>query len=199
MARKFVWCLPLAILALAPLSVAQTASPTAPAKPAPAAPSPAATPAPSASGRSATGYGYGTSKGPDISTKYTPRSRVRVPLGPRAMLPGFTQAADGSSRFFLHLSQPLPIEERRGVATTTYVVKGAAVHIWNNTNPLLTYYFNTPVARARLVRSGRDAHFVLDFRAIATPKWRVDFIRGEATLVIDFAKGNYLPADGTKP
>jgi hypothetical protein len=144
----------------------------------------------------AAGYAYGDGKS---SASRAPHARYRS-SGPVVTMPGFEQTSDGGSRFFVQLSQTVPVEERRAQGSITYVLKGASPRVWNNTNALVTVHFNTPVSRARLVPQGRDLLFVVDLRAAATPTWKVN--EGEnktATLQIDFPKGDFLPAPGAEP
>lgn len=173
--------------------------PVAPVPPAPggaAAPAaPAAAPGsqPAAQGDkpagSAAGYAY--------SDKPVAKARVvrRAPAGPTATLPGFEQLPDGGSRLFVQLSQSVPVEERRTAGSITYVLKGAHVRVWNNTNALVTVHFSTPVSRARLVQQGNDVLFIVELRAQAAPTFKVaDAQDRSATLYVDFPKGDYSGA-----
>ena len=84
--------------------------------------------------------------------------------------------------------------------TITYVLKGAQVLRRNNQNALVTVHFNTPVARARLIPTGRDVRFVVDLRADTAPTFKVVAAKeNSAILQIDFPKGDFLPngADDT--
>ncbi len=175
----------------------QTAAPTTTATGESANPSMTAAP----SGHPATGYGYS-----DHAPRATGRLQVRsghpahhptvpVQAGPVATLPGFEMLAEGGSRLFVELSQSVPVEERRARGTLTYVLHGAHVAVHNNTNPLVTVHFNTPVASARLVPQGHDLLFVVSLRANATPTWKVNPGKeGTTVLTVDFPKGSYLSA-----
>lgn len=104
---------------------------------------------------------------------------------------------DGASRVFVELSAPVAVEEKRGNGSIMYVLKGARIAKWNNTNSLVTVHFNTPVSKAKLMPSGRDLHFVVELRtAGAMPTWRMENEQNAARLVIDFPKGDYLGANG---
>jgi hypothetical protein len=103
--------------------------------------------------------------------------------------------ADGGSRLFVALTQSVPVEERRGKNSLTYVLKGAHVVRFNNERPLVTVHFNTPVSRARLVPSGNDLHFIVSLRAAAAPTFKVDPAKDNgAILHIDFARGDFIPS-----
>lgn len=150
---------------------------------------------------SAAGYAYS-----DKPTRKRARL-VRKASGPIATLPGFEQTADGGSRLFVALSQQVQVEERKAQGSITYVLKGARIRRWNNTNALVTVHFNTPVYRAKLVPRGSDLHFVVELRAAAAPTWKMQEAQDKsAMLVIEFGKGDYVnveappqePAKGKK-
>lgn len=139
--------------------------------------------------------GYAYSDKPAASAKAIPRKRYRA-HGPVVNMPGFEQNPDGTSRLFVRLSQSVPVEERRGRGSITYVLKGASPRVWNNTNALVTVHFNTPVSSARIVPRGKDLHFVVDLRADVLPTWKVTEAEDKsATITIDFPKGNFLPGE----
>jgi hypothetical protein len=105
--------------------------------------------------------------------------------------------ADGSSRLFVALTQTVQVEEHPAKGVLTYVLKGAHVALHNNTNPLVTVHFNTPVVRARLVPVGTDLHFIVELRAAVTATWKVTPGKdGTSLLMVDFPKGTYLPTGG---
>ncbi len=177
-------------MSLAPaLAVAQTPGP-APAPP----PAPPAQPAPATPPGSAVapagslgGYAWNNAK-PAPARGWVHRAR-----GPDATLPGFETLADGTTRLFVQLTKMVPVEERKAAGTVTYVLKGAHVGIWNNTNALVTTHFNTPVARARLVPHGADLFFVVELRANVVPAFRMAATKdGTAMLQVEFAKGDFL-------
>jgi hypothetical protein len=125
------------------------------------------------------------------------------PSSPGAM-PGFEALADGSTRLFVELSQPVAYDVRAGRGTLTYVLKGAHVDRRNNYNPLVTVHFNTPVSQARLEPHGKDLWFVIDLRANVQPTAAMDAAKdGGAMLRVEFPKGDYLPrsapADSAPP
>lgn len=127
------------------------------------------------------------------------RRVVRRTSGPQATFPGFEQLADGGSRFFVQLSQAVPVEERRAQGSITYVLKGAHLRVHNDANSLVTVHFNTPVFRARLTPSGNNLLFVLELRTAATPTFKVQDNQDKtSTLTIDFPKGDFLSGDGNE-
>src|SRR5687768_50842 len=62
-----------------------------------------------------------------VPTVRTQRAVGRA--GPLATFPGFEQLPDGGSRLFVHLTQAVPVEERRATGSVTYVLKGAHLRV----------------------------------------------------------------------
>jgi hypothetical protein len=162
-------------------------------------------------GQNLTGYGYSdhTARpqqppppqqrggGGGLQVRSGQRHRPVVPLaaGPVATLPGFEMLAEGGSRLFVELSQAVQVDERKARGSLTYVLHGAHVTVHNNTNPLVTVHFNTPVASARLVPAGHDLLFVVSLRADASPTWKINPGKeGSSVLTVDFPKGSFLGA-----
>jgi hypothetical protein len=117
-----------------------------------------------------------------------------------AVMPGFETLADGSTRLFVELSKPVAYETKATRGTVTYVLKGTRVLRRNNTNPLVTLHFNTPVTSAKLVPHGHDLWFVLDLRADVQPTVTMDAGKdGSAVMHIELPKGTYLPAEEAAP
>jgi hypothetical protein len=115
-------------------------------------------------------------------------------------MPGFETLADGSTRLFVELSQPVAYSAKVGHGAITYLLKGAHVDRRNNYNPLVTVHFNTPVTSARLVPRGKDLWFVIGLRANVSPTVTMDSSKdGGAILRIEFAKGDYIPRASAAP
>jgi hypothetical protein len=167
-------------------------------------------------GQNLTGYGYSdhtarpqtrTPPPPPpprggLQVRSGPRHHPVVPLaaGPVATLPGFEMLAEGGSRLFVELSQAVQVDERKARGSLTYVLHGAHVTVHNNTNPLVTVHFNTPVASARLVPAGHDLLFVVSLRADATPTWKINPGKeGSSILTVDFPKGSWVAGAQTQP
>jgi hypothetical protein len=113
---------------------------------------------------------------------------------PDAVMPGFETLADGSTRLFVELTQPVAYSATVGRGAISYILKGAHVDRRNNYNPLVTVHFNTPVTSARLVPHGKDLWFVIALRANVSPNVTMDATKeGGAILRIEFAKGDYVP------
>jgi hypothetical protein len=113
---------------------------------------------------------------------------------------GFEPLADGSTRLFVELTRPVTYETKAARGSITYVLKGARVMRRNNTNPIVTALFNTPVTSARLVPHGHDLWFVIDLRADVQPVVSMDAGKdGAAVMKIALPKGAYLPAGASAP
>ena len=142
--------------------------------------------------------------GVSFNDKPTPRRApvARGPArrgGPLETFPGFEQLPDGSTRFFVHLNQNVPVEERRATGSVTYVMKGAHLRVNNDANALVTVHFNTPVFRARLSPQGNDLLFILELRSAVTPTFKMTSNADKtSTLQIDFAKGDFITGDGNE-
>ncbi len=110
-----------------------------------------------------------------------------------SVVPGFETLADGSTRLFVELSQPIKYEARPAATVFTCVLKGAHVDRRNNYNPLVTVHFNTPVTTARLVPHGPDLWLVATLRAKVDPAVTMDATKdGGAMLRVEFPKGDYV-------
>ena len=138
-------------------------------------------------------------KGPRRAAAPTARRVVRRAGAPLATFPGFEQLPDGGSRLFVQLSQTVGVEQRVAPGSVTYVLKGAHLRVHNDSNALVTVHFNTPVFRARLTPAGNDLLFILELRSAATPTFKLqDNTDKTSTLMIDFAKGDFLVGDGNE-
>jgi hypothetical protein len=119
--------------------------------------------------------------------------RAKQPGNAGSVVPGFETLADGSTRLFVELSQPVKYEAKPAAAVFTCVLKGAHVDRRNNYNPLVTVDFNTPVTSARLVPHGADLWLVAVLRAKVSPTVTMDATKeGGAMLRIEFPKGDYV-------
>jgi hypothetical protein len=137
----------------------------------------------------------------DKPARRAPVARAAAPRrsGPIATFPGFEQLGDGGSRLHVNLDRSVPIEERRAAGSVTYVLKGAHLRVKNDANALVTVHFNTPVVRARLAPQGKDLLFILELRSAVSPTFKVQENPDKtSTLQIDFAKGDFLPGDGSE-
>jgi len=129
-------------------------------------------------------------------------ARERASSDARAgvVMTGFEMLADGSSRLFVDLSKTVAYDTKAARGSVTYVLKGTHVLRRNNTNPLVTVHFNTPVTTARLVPHGHDLWFVVELRADVQPTVSMDAGKdGSAVMRIELPKGAYLPGSAVAP
>lgn len=182
-------------------SVASAADPAPSAKtgPAPSSPqAPAAKAVPDAPPKKSgpSGYGYSDAK-PRRGAGTAVRSQHTSKTGANASFPAFSATEGGGSRIAVHLSAVVPVEEHKAAGSVTYILKGAHVRRGNDTNPLVTVHFNTPVLQARLVPHGADLHVVIDLRSEATPTFKMSPATQGTTaeLEVAFPKGNYVTGD----
>ncbi len=125
------------------------------------------------------------------------RRRARAPR-PSSILtwPGFTPLAGGGSRFFVQTTDPVMPEVRVEEGRVVLLFRNTRIHLRNSARWLETRFFDTPVARARLERRGRDMAFVLYLRAPATPRLSTEPAPGGTFhyVYVDFPPGAYAPA-----
>ena len=115
--------------------------------------------------------------------------------GPMAMWPAFRMLPGGASAIVVQLSNKVQPQFIKGPATLTYVLPGFHVPVHNNTHPLMTQYFKTPVADARLTETKTDARLTISLRAVVEPK--VHLIENDGgksfELQVEFPAGDYKP------
>ncbi|MFO0571074.1 MAG: hypothetical protein U0263_35905 [Polyangiaceae bacterium] len=132
--------------------------------------------------------GYSWTDKPAKPGKWKPRKKVD-PNAPLATYPGFRMLGDGSSQVWVHVSRKVNVTAATTGGLPTFVLVGAHVSVHNNTNALVTEFFDTPLARARLKPDAAGAQLVLEMREQAAAKHRVvDGPGGTMTLFIDLPK-----------
>lgn len=191
------------------LALAQGSKHAAPARRAPA-PSARASAAPSGSaaprkGPSVTG-GYSWSDKPRKGRHHWRRAwhprRHFDPNAPIATFPGFRMLPGGKSEVWVNLSKSVNVQVRRAPGRVVYVLGGAEVTIRNNTHPLVTTYFDTPLARARLVPQKDGAELVLELREKVKPSYRVAVGPGGTSVLevtLPRPAHNLVPRDRSEP
>jgi hypothetical protein len=111
------------------------------------------------------------------------------PNAPLATYPGFRMLKAGKSAVWVYVSRKVKVDVRRAAGRVTYVMSGAQVGIWNNTNPLVTHYFRTPLSRAWLRPEKGGAELVLELRENVQPTHRVvDGPRGTMILQVELPR-----------
>ncbi|MBX3127131.1 MAG: hypothetical protein KF718_10460 [Polyangiaceae bacterium] len=116
--------------------------------------------------------GYSWSNKP-TGKRRAPRHKVD-PNAAIATFPGFMMLPDGSSQVWVYLSKKVTVSVSQAPGRVTYLLAGADVAVRNNTNALVTEYFDTPLSRARLVRDKAGAQLVLELREGGAPQHVVE-------------------------
>jgi hypothetical protein len=129
-----------------------------------------------------------TTGGYSWSDKPVKRGRRARPLPKRpngaalATYPGFRARADGSAVVWVRLTRQVSLEERALGRVITFRLLGAYVDVRNNTHPLLTDHFPTPVKSVRLRPDQDGASLVLELREALPATHRV--IEGPSGTVV---------------
>lgn len=194
---RFRWFV-LAAVSLIPVSVlaqtAPSATPSATGQAPAAAPAPAGT-APAPGGSAATEEpkkptmtpGYSWTDKP--AKRWVKKKKKLNPNAPLATYPGFRMLKDGRSEVWVQISKKVSVTPSVAAGHATFVLTGVDVGIHNNTNPLVTEYFDTPLARARLKRMDGGAQLVLELREAVSPTHRiVDGPAGTMILYVELPK-----------
>jgi hypothetical protein len=185
----------LAVTALALPGGAQPApAPEAPAPAADQAPSAPAVDRPEAEKKPATAAGgYSWTDKPTkrrASSRRAPLPKID-PRAPLATYPGFRMLPGGGSMVWVMVSKKVKVDARRAAGRVSYVLWRAQVGIRNNTNPLVTHYFDTPLSRAWLRPEKEGAELVLELRENVQLKHRVvDGPRGTMILEIELPRSS---------
>jgi hypothetical protein len=111
--------------------------------------------------------GYSWSDQREKPVKRTRRTRPlpKRPSGAASVTyPGFRVRADGSSVVWVTLTRPISLEERGAGKVIVFRLPGAYVDVRNNTHPLLTDHFATPVRSIRLRPEQDGSSLVLELR-----------------------------------
>jgi len=130
------------------------------------------------SGGTVGGYSWGSTPKGTTGAKTVRRRAPRIKTHydrdtPIATYPGFQVLPDGTSLVWVTVSRNVPVRVERAGGRATYLLDGAHVQIWNNTNPLVTTHFRTPVASARLRPGEAGARLVVELREDVEPTYQV--------------------------
>jgi hypothetical protein len=147
------------------------------------------------------GYSWSEKKKPRRVRRRAHRVKFD-PNAPNVTFPGFRMLPNGTSMVWVVVSKRVAVDVQRAKGRVVYVLRGAAVRTRNNTNPLITRHFNTPLARTRVVRHKAGAQLVLELREAAEPSHRIlDGPRGMMVLQVTLprASRSYAPAKDVVP
>ena len=80
---------------------------------------------------------------------------------------------NGESQLVLRMTKPVDVQIRRAGGGVVFFLPGVRVGTRNNTNPLITTHFNTPLSMARLVAAKQGAELVVELREAVQPRHKV--------------------------
>ena len=83
---------------------------------------------------------------------------------PSATYPGFRMLSDGTSMVWLYVDRPVDVSGHGEGRMYTIDLPNVQVGVRNNTNPLVTTHFPTPLARAWLRSQPGGAKLVLELK-----------------------------------
>lgn len=116
------------------------------------------------------------------------------PQGPIIQLIGFEAIAGGGSRLYLELSGSPTVTQHDAQGQLVYVLENTQIRTGNTENALELYYHNTPILRAKLSPSKKDAELLLQLKADVRPTQKiVEAGKGVYRVEIDFPAGNFAP------
>ncbi len=122
----------------------------------------ARSPVPGAVAEPVAGYSWKEGK------RTAPTRRFRVPAvdwsKPVATYPGFMMLPDGRSTVWVQVNRAVDVSVERRGRTVVVTLPTVQVSVLNNTNPLVTAHFPTPLVKAHLRRTTPGAQLVLEFR-----------------------------------
>lgn len=120
-----------------------------------------------------------------------------------ATFPGFRMLQDGSSEVSVWLSKKVQVDVRKQERSVTLVLSETYVRWTNNTYPLITTHFNTPLSSARLKRGKKgETLLVIQLRETADVKSRLEVgPRGTAILKVSIPRPRqvFVEADQRVP
>ncbi len=121
-----------------------------------------------------------------------------IPAGDRAIVSfsGYERFDDGRARVFVKLDRKVSVTAQQTGNVATYTLAGARIVIRNNRNPLLTGYFDSLLAAARLEPAGNDVKLVLQLREPARLTHGLVEFAGGASLVVDLPPPSVKPSPG---
>ncbi|MBN8609246.1 MAG: hypothetical protein J0L92_01585 [Deltaproteobacteria bacterium] len=123
------------------------------------------------------------------------RRRGRAARATIVTWPGFQMLPGGGSRFFVQTNSAVAARLATSEGRVEIVFPNTAIHLGNSRRYLETQYFETPVVRAHLERRRNDMVLVMQMRANVVPQISTGAEGTFTFTYIDFAAGQYRPAD----
>lgn len=112
------------------------------------------------------------------------RKRRAAVSGPLATYPGFRVLPNGVSELVLRVSKKIDVRMQKTNGRVAFALPSVQVGVRNNTNPLITTHFDTPLARARLIEHKEGAELVLELREAVVPTFKVSEAPGGAISLL---------------
>jgi len=133
--------------------------------------------------------------------KKQPTRRVTTPARAVVNSPGFRMTRDGVTKIYLQIHGKPTVQQYATRAGVTYVLSDSRVPVTNNRHALMTQYFNTPVADARLRPYRNDVHLQIDLRAPSVPTAKlIELVKDEVVMLeVSFPAGDYYQQIPTGP
>lgn len=119
----------------------------------------------------------------EVAAKETAR---QDPDAPVVTYPGFRMLSDGASFVWIEADRPITVTTTKTDRRVVYHLLGAITLSRNNTRPLITEYFPSPVRRAQLVKSPDGLDLVIDLRQEAEATQRLTTTDRGVSLRVDF-------------
>lgn len=114
--------------------------------------------------------GYSWSEKPARRRQHVRKKEQPIdPHAPLATYPGFRMLPDGTSRLSVRISKPVDVKVTRAPGRVVFFLPGVQIGIRNNTHPLITTHFNTPVSVAQLKRDKDGAELIVELRERVEP------------------------------
>jgi len=148
------------------------------------------------------GGGYSWSEKKRRLAKKSVRTEPLDPNRPLAQAPNFELRPDGSSIVTLSLSHPTEVTRTTAGRRVEYQLKRTQIGVANNTNPLVTAHFATPLRRVVLRRNKNFATLSLELREDVLPIHQLRTGPGGGQLLeimIPKPTRNYLAPQGKSP
>jgi len=112
------------------------------------------------------------------------RKKQKVdPSRPQAKGPEFALSTDGTSHISVQLSQRVEVTVTAHPNQYVYELPNTQVPVPNDTNPLVTSHFSTPVRNIKLVARGKNALLIVELRESTTPRHQLRALPGGMTVL----------------